>query len=223
MFREILKLWQAQSPLKVCYDEAAEMLSTSKLLYEQATEFVLSGKAPEFDLHARDKDLNRLHQDICRRLLEHLTINPKQDVVAGLVLLSIVNDIERLGDYCKNIEELPELAGLDQPADRTSEAMREATDRVGRLFDEAHLAFTEADKETAQRAMASHRDIRKLCDAAIEQMFQDETVGRRRAIFIVLYMRFLKRISAHLKNVCTSVVNPFDKIGYTKTGLEVKE
>lgn len=223
MFREIFKLWQAQSPLKASYDEAAEMLDASQSLFAEATALVLDGKEPSYDLHARDKDLNRLHQDIRKRLLEHLTINPKQDVVSGLVLLSIVNDIERLGDYCKNIEELPELAGLPEAADRADATMRQATDLVSTLFEETHRAFTEADKETARKAVASHREIRKVCDAHIEEMFRDEQIPRRRAMMAVLYVRFLKRISAHLKNVCTSVVNPFDKIGYTKTGLEPKE
>ena len=29
-----------------------------------------------------------------------------------------------------------------------------------------------------------------------------------------LYIRFLKRISAHLMNIASSVVNPFDRIGF---------
>jgi hypothetical protein len=30
----------------------------------------------------------------------------------------------------------------------------------------------------------------------------------------VLYLRYLKRVSAHLKNIASSVVNPFDRIGF---------
>ena len=33
-------------------------------------------------------------------------------------------------------------------------------------------------------------------------------------LFVALYLRFLKRISAHSRNLISSVVNPFDRIGY---------
>jgi hypothetical protein len=38
-----------------------------------------------------------------------------------------------------------------------------------------------------------------------------------------LYLRYLKRMSAHVKNVATSIVNPFHRIGFrekTKTDGE---
>ena len=34
------------------------------------------------------------------------------------------------------------------------------------------------------------------------------------AVTTALYVRFLKRISAHLMNIASSVVNPFDRIGF---------
>ena len=33
---------------------------------------------------------------------------------------------------------------------------------------------------------------------------------------VALYARYLKRIGAHLKNITSSVVNPFESIGYNK-------
>ena len=34
------------------------------------------------------------------------------------------------------------------------------------------------------------------------------------AVTVALYLRYLKRVSAHLKNVATSVVNPYHRIGF---------
>ena len=31
---------------------------------------------------------------------------------------------------------------------------------------------------------------------------------------VTLYARYLKRIGAHLKNITTTLINPFDSIGY---------
>jgi hypothetical protein len=35
---------------------------------------------------------------------------------------------------------------------------------------------------------------------------------------VALYLRYLKRVSAHLKNVATSVVNPYHRIGFREKG-----
>ena len=34
------------------------------------------------------------------------------------------------------------------------------------------------------------------------------------AICLALYIRYLKRICAHLRNIASSIVNPFHRIGY---------
>ena len=42
----------------------------------------------------------------------------------------------------------------------------------------------------------------------------DVEVSSSNAAALALYFRYLKRINSHLRNVATSVVNPFDQIGY---------
>ena len=34
------------------------------------------------------------------------------------------------------------------------------------------------------------------------------------AVTVALYARYLKRISAHCRNLISSIVNPFERIGY---------
>jgi hypothetical protein len=33
-------------------------------------------------------------------------------------------------------------------------------------------------------------------------------------VSLAMYFRWLKRINSHLRNITTSVVNPFDRIGF---------
>jgi hypothetical protein len=42
----------------------------------------------------------------------------------------------------------------------------------------------------------------------------DKSIGPGDAVSLGLYFRWLKRINSHLRNIVTSVVNPFDKIGF---------
>ena len=43
---------------------------------------------------------------------------------------------------------------------------------------------------------------------------EDPGLPCNEAVSTALYVRFLKRISAHLMNIASSVVNPFDRIGF---------
>ena len=38
------------------------------------------------------------------------------------------------------------------------------------------------------------------------------------SVAAALYIRYLKRISAHLMNIASSVVNPFERIGFKSEG-----
>jgi len=43
---------------------------------------------------------------------------------------------------------------------------------------------------------------------------KDPSIRPGDAAAMALYIRFLKRVNSHLRNITTSVVNPFDRIGF---------
>ena len=43
-----------------------------------------------------------------------------------------------------------------------------------------------------------------------EDSFEDSS----KTTSVALYARYLKRVGAHLKNITTTIVNPFEDIGY---------
>ena len=58
--------------------------------------------------------------------------------------------------------------------------------------------------------------IRKEADHFIAELIGDEdpSLGRAQTAVIALYVRYLKRVGAHLLNILSSVVSPFERIGY---------
>lgn len=59
--------------------------------------------------------------------------------------------------------------------------------------------------------MRQHEEIKKQSSILIEQLVKDD--GRSNdAVPFALAARFLRRTSAHLSNVASSVVNPFDRL-----------
>jgi hypothetical protein len=53
------------------------------------------------------------------------------------------------------------------------------------------------------------------CSALKDSLIKgNEKISAGNAVAIALYLRYMKRIGAHLSNISTSVVNPFPRIGY---------
>ena len=150
-------------------------------------------------------------------IVEHLAVNPQENPVSALFLASIVGDIERIGDYCKNVLELahhyPEK--LEGPyIDRIRKLRLDVT----KLFEDTIKAFEAGDAELARDVMVRHAEIARTCDGITDRLLAETEMPGRKAVIRALLIRFLKRVSAHLKNVASSLVNPYHKLGYKPDG-----
>jgi phosphate uptake regulator len=75
------------------------------------------------------------------------------------------------------------------------------------------------DERVADELIASYRDdLGKLSDNLVASSISGEVeIGKEnKTASVALYARYLKRIGAHLKNITSAVVNPFESIGYNK-------
>ncbi|MEO0081563.1 MAG: PhoU domain-containing protein [candidate division WOR-3 bacterium] len=217
LLTDLLKFWKKTTLLDKASEECVEMLRTGQRMFEYSLRVLLDSGCETDDIYAMDRSLNQGEISVRRMIVEHLAVNPEQDAVAALFLASIVGDIERIGDYCKNLMELahhyPEkLEG--QYIDR----IRDIQQTVGQMFADTIKAFSETDARLAQSVMERHAELARTCDALIDKLLADTTKCGRDAVIRALLIRFLKRVSAHLKNVCSSLVNPYHKLGYKPDG-----
>jgi hypothetical protein len=62
--------------------------------------------------------------------------------------------------------------------------------------------------------------IRKDTDQIIAELVNgdDESMGSAQTATVALYVRYLKRVGAHLLNILSSIVNPFERIGFREQG-----
>jgi len=168
------------------------------------------------DVYAKDQLINAYEREVRRKVFTHLVVAGEKDLNAGLVLVSVIIDIERIGDYAKNIVELavhhPKrlVCGTFDP---DVARMETAVKTMFRLLLES---LPGNDEPKAREVMSEHQWISRKADYIITVMLErtDNGMDAREAVATALYARYLKRISAHLKNVASSVVNPFDRIGY---------
>jgi phosphate transport system protein len=216
MWKEIVTLFRSGGPLQEAFDESVTMLRASHGMYKDAVA-ALRGEGPMVvDIYERDRQLNKYERSVRRKIVTHMSVSSKPDINLGLVLTAIVIDIERIGDYTKNIVEL--ASGLASPFDALE--LNDDVSRIERsidaMFADAVPALEESDETRARRIMDTHAEVSKVVDSTIPRLQDSQVLSGRsgHAVTVALYMRYLKRVSAHLKNVASSVVNPYHRIGF---------
>jgi phosphate uptake regulator len=137
--------------------------------------------------------------------------------MVGLELGTSVIDIERIGDYTKNISELIEMMPGELQFGEFEETYQKAQALASEVFDLGVDAFAKNDLESAKRCMEKFQQLGLLCDRSLESLIgtngDTDTVPRTN-VALVLLLRYLKRVGAHLKNIASVKVNPFHRIGY---------
>ena len=103
MFRKLFSWWQEDILLKQALDKSAGGLEKVGEMFSFAMDLLLEGVGEEKRIYDMDQEVNALQIDTRKKVLEHLTISPEQDVTASLVLITIIVDVERIGDFAKNI------------------------------------------------------------------------------------------------------------------------
>lgn len=219
MFRHLLSLWNDEDLLRQAFNETTQMLKLTKEFYfKAAAPLFLGNYAEKQSIYDTDQLINRYEIDTRKKVLEHLSLSPEQDTTAALVLITIAVDIERLGDYSKNFYELWEIYGQMFSSAAVEEKLRIINKNAQDMFEGTYQAFSKADACEAHKVMEIHQINSKLCESIIAEMIRGgEAVSElncSQRVLVAIAARYLKRISAHLKNVASSVVNPFARIGF---------
>jgi phosphate uptake regulator len=125
-------------------------------------------------------------------------------------------DIERIGDYTKNIVELAAIHPGRFDGGELAEEIESMVATVRGMFVDLIPALEKTDLEKARRVIAEHQEMVHRVEGHIESLAAGRvmTGNSGEAVTAALFLRYLKRIGAHLKNVATSIVNPYYRIGY---------
>ena len=163
-----------------------------------------------------DREVNRQQMEVRRKVFSHLAVARNRDLLTGLQLVSLVSDVERVGDYTKNIGELAMSSSGTLDFRGYEDGVLGAEQKILALFDRTHAAVAQNDTSAAQAVMRDYREISFFCDKSLEEILidaPDEGVEASMLV-LVLHLRYLKRVGAHLKNAASVIVNPYHRIGY---------
>ena len=172
MFKMLFEVLSKKSLMVQAAQRADDALERARVLSEAAFAALLDGAEPTQDLYELDRKINDDEIEVRRMVLEHLAANPMGDLSAGVVLISTIIDIERVGDYAKNVYEQAERLQApwgDRPGFRE---VRRLVEEMNGVFRETALAVHAGDRVKARAAMdrqyALNHDCEKLLDEVCE-------------------------------------------------------
>jgi phosphate transport system protein len=219
MIKGFLDIIRKENPLQQAQQEAFEMLMTCSAMFDEAVCRLRNSEMAneDYDIRAEDKAVNKLERDIRRKIVSHLTVGHVEHIDTGLALSSTIIDMERLGDYTKNVYDLSRRYQGDLVAGEYESQLRDVEETVRKSFKEIVPALNNSEIDHAREIMQRCTEASKLCNTIVDDIIMGkapEFESQQVTATVILYFRYLKRISAHLLNIASSVVNPFARIGF---------
>ena len=110
MLKELTNLWRSDDLLEQAWNKSFDMLEIAQEMYVEAVRILRESNDTVVNREIRQKDkyVNKYEEEVRRKVMTHCTMQGSEKLSGGMVLVSIVIDIERIGDYCKNILDLAE-------------------------------------------------------------------------------------------------------------------
>jgi len=210
----------ADRQLEEIHGRIVTMLQDCRHTFDLAANALLGGTdaavvGPE--IHKTDVRVNKAERKVRKELVVHTSVRgASADLPTVLVAMSIVKDAERIGDYAKNIWDLT-TEGVDLSGAPDLEMLLKMRDKTSRLLAKSAQMLADRDAGAANQMLKSLDEDRGQFDQLISAQLQSEG-SPADAVARALFFRYLKRITAHVMNVLTSLVMPVHRLDYYDEG-----
>jgi phosphate transport system protein len=217
MLRALMNLFRSDDPLGVMGNDFSRMLQLSHDMCVSAGRIFFGGESEAENrtvLYKIDIQVNSLERSVRKLLVAHLAMpGNERDVPYGLAMMSLVKDVERLGDYAKNLAEVVELHEGAFPDDEITRELEEIRAGVEETFSASLGVVAELNHDKAQQLILQGRALTKRCDSLLRRIARSGHDSSTTTA-LVLGARYYKRIVAHVVNILTSIVMPLHKLDY---------
>ena len=201
-FKEILNLWKSENLLSQAWDETSEMMSLSHEMFEEAIYNMREGvkRKKLIKLKKRDKEINNYQKEVRKKVITHFSITKNiNEIPSGMVLLSLIIDVERLGDYTKNILDLAINYDKKIISEDLLPELREIEVVIEKRFKKTLKAVNQQSEDRANLLLNTYeKDIALASDKIVNSCISGDLLFENNQISTVvsLYSRYLKRVGA---------------------------
>lgn len=216
MFKSFLSFWKGKDFLSKILEDFNTMGKETEGMFRSVLQKLLESKEEpglKDKIYSVDKNVNKLEREIRKRIVEHLSLQPTVDVPACLLMMSVVKDEERIGDYCKNLYEVTEL--LEKPLDinKFRQLFDDIDKEIMAEFKKTREAFQNSDEKLAREVLNIETGIVRRCDEILSKLAHSR-LDANEAVCYTLTARYFKRIAAHLANIGSSVIVPISDLDF---------
>lgn len=206
----------ADKPLEEIESLIIQMLQDNRHTFDLAINALVGGtdaKAVGKEVRKSDKRVNRAEREVRRRLIVHAAVQGERaDHPRVLIAMSIIKDAERIGDQAKNIWDLAD-AGVDFSTAEDIKQLKEMRDQTSLFIAECARIYQERDTEAAHTLIPEMDIVLDNYDDCVINQLKSASSAQE-AVPRALLCRYLKRITAHLMNVITSLVMPLERLDF---------
>jgi phosphate transport system protein len=216
VFKELVRILRGEDPARDLTRDFAEMREIAAAQVVQASRYFWHPPCtPEQRQAIYDQDIrvNKLERSIRKRMVALLASSSLLDHAHFMVLMSVAKDVERIGDYAKNLVEAAEFWCGPMPEDDNVRELEQIWSIVERMLEEVTSAVQHTDAVLAQGLNARGRATINRCDALIEAIARSDYHAAL-AVKLALGTRYYKRICGHMLNVLSSIIMPLHKLDY---------
>lgn len=194
----------------------SEMLTDSMRIYDLSMNCLLGDTNLDTvrdDLYSTDKKINELHRDIRREMIIHSAVNSRNlDIPLLLSYMTMSKDIERIGDYCKNLFEIAETGNTFTQGDELDDYIELRND-IGKLIIYLQSCLNLEDESKVQDLITLGSSLSTNLDDKITALLENKEKIQY-PVATTLFFRYLKRIVSHIVNAATALIMPTDQIDY---------
>jgi len=217
MLRRLISVFRSSDPLWEMGENFAEMLGIAQELSLRAGKILFEGKeSPDERTWIYDQDVrvNQLERQIRKQVIAHLSLSGQTlDLPYCLLLISLVKDVERIGDYAKNLTEIGDFYTGPLPDDELVAELNQIRIGVDSTFAGLSQLLDRSDQEAALVLIQQGKDLVRRCESLLTRTAQS-SYDASATVAVVLGTRYYKRIAGHVLNILSSVVLPLHKVDY---------
>ncbi len=215
MWLELLSIFRKGDPMETLAGEFREMLSVLQQMSD-----IVKGHIFDQDLslderarvYKLDVQVNKLERSVRKRVVSHVTLG-RDNVPYCLLLMTLVKDAERIGDYWKNISEIATLGAGTVPEGELKQELREIIEVAMQLMNALVPILDASDRDRAEELLLMARLTGKRCDQLLVELAKTD-YSAAETTAMVLLTRFHKRVIGHSFNILSSVVMPLHKVDF---------
>ena len=203
-----------ESGLENIESQVQRMVNDARHTFDLALSAVTGGAVETVadEIRETDRQINATEVEIRRALLVHASVHGGIDTPEVLAFMNMIKDLERIGDYNKNIFDLAE-EGVSFTESPELDSILSLRDEVSSRISLMGEILSMRDEERARTYIERGDEMRKDFDRRVNELLHS-TEAAVTAVPKALLFRFLKRVSAHSSNVVSAVVMPVDQLDY---------